>query len=376
LVVKRDLADSVGELNPAYDGSQDYDFILRAVEQANHVEHIPRVLYHWREGGRSTASTIENKGFAVDAARLALTSHAQRMGQQLEIVPGRVPGRWRARYPIPQGTKISIIIASGGKADVLRSNLDSLFSKTLYRDYEVVIADNSKGTVIEKLTADFAIRHPNLRYFDWRDKPFNFSVINNSAARSCKSPVLLFLNDDTSVVEPGWLDAMLELALRPEIGAVGAKLLYPTGGIQHGGVMLGVYDNCGHAFKGLDGSLPHYFDFSDVIRNVSAVTGACLMTRTDVFWKVCGFDETQFAVAFNDIDLCLKIGKAGYRVLYTPHAVLHHHEAFSKTSKDLIPHPDEVAAMRSKWSNQIAHDPYYSPNLTRNDENFALRTSA
>ena len=137
---------------------------------------------------------------------------------------------------------------------------------------------------------------------------------------------------------------------------------------------MGIFDNCGHAFKGLDGSVRHYFDFSDVIRNVSAVTGACLMTRSQVFWEVGGFDETQFAVAFNDIDLCLKIGKAGYRVLYTPHAVLHHHEAFSKTTKDLIPHPDEVAAMRSKWSNVIAHDPYYSPNLTRNDENYTPRT--
>jgi GT2 family glycosyltransferase len=167
---------------------------------------------------------------------------------------------------------------------------------------------------------------------------------------------------------------MAELAMRPEVGAVGAKLLYPAGGIQHAGVVMGIFDNCGHAFKGLDGAVPHYFDFSDVIRNVSAVTGACLMTRAEVFWQVGGFDETQFAVAFNDIDLCLKIGKAGYRVLYTPHAVLVHHEAFSKTTKDLVPHPDEVAAMRSKWSQLIAHDPYYSPNLTRNDENYSPRT--
>jgi GT2 family glycosyltransferase len=167
---------------------------------------------------------------------------------------------------------------------------------------------------------------------------------------------------------------MVELAIRPEVGAVGAKLLYPWGGIQHAGVVTGLFDNAGHAFKGLDGSTPHYFDFSDVIRNVSAVTGACLMTRSDVFRQVGGFDETQFAVAFNDVDLCLKIGRTGYRVLYTPHAVLYHHEAFSKTAKDLVPHPDEVAAMRSKWSQVIAQDPLYSPNLTRNDENYALRT--
>jgi GT2 family glycosyltransferase len=373
-VVRRDLAELVGELNSACDGGQDYDFILRACEQARHIEHIPRVLYHWRVSGNSTATSIENKSFATEAARLALNLHAERVGKALQISPGRAPCRWRARYPVPPGTRVSIVIASGGKTDVLRINLDSLFGKTLYRDYEVVIADNSKGNLVERIAADYGSRNPNLRYFDWRDKPFNFSVINNAAALTCDSPVLLFMNDDTSVVEAGWLEAMLELALRPEVGAVGAKLLYPTGGIQHGGVVMGIFDNCGHAFKGLDGALPHYFDFSDVIRNVSAVTGACLMTRSDVFWQVGGFDEAQFAVAFNDIDLCLKIGKAGYRVLYTPHAVLYHHEAFSKTSKDLVPHPKEVAAMRSQWSALIAHDPYYSPNLTRNDENYAPRT--
>ena len=373
-VVRRDLAEAVGELNPACDGGQDYDFILRAADQAGQVEHIPRVLYHCRVSGDSTASTIDNKSFAVEAGRLALNSHVDRVGQRMQIAPGQAPGRWRARYHIPAATTVSIIIASGGKSDVLRTNLDSLFEKTLYRDYEVIIADNSKGNVIEKLASDYAARHTNLRYFDWRDKAFNFSVINNAAARSCSSPILLFLNDDTSVMEPGWLEAMVELAVRPEVGVVGAKLLYPTGGIQHGGVVMGIFDNCGHAFKGLDGSVRHYFDFSDVIRNVSAVTGACLMVRSEVFWQVSGFDETQFAVAFNDIDLCLKVGKAGYRVLYTPHAVLHHHEAFSKTTKDLIPHPDEVAAMRSKWSTVIGHDPYYSPNLSRNDENYTPRT--
>jgi GT2 family glycosyltransferase len=167
---------------------------------------------------------------------------------------------------------------------------------------------------------------------------------------------------------------MVELIIRPEVGAVGAKLLYPDKRIQHAGVVMGIYDNCGHAFKGLDSGEQHYFDFPDVIRNVSAVTGACLMTKSDVFWEVGGFDETEFAVAFNDIDLCLKIGSLGYRVLYTPHALLHHHEAFSKTSKDLIPHPEEVSRMRSKWSAIIERDPNYSPNLTRNGEDYALRT--
>lgn len=374
LVLRRDLAEKIGYLNPDCDGSQDYDLILRATAQAEHIEHIPKVLYHWRAGEASTASAIANKEYALEAARRALQAHCDRLGRQMTIEPGAATGRWRVHYPIPEGSRVSIIIASGGKIDVLRTNLETLFAKTTYRDYEVVVIDNSKHNGIDKLVRDLEGGPQTLRYLDWRNKPFNYSEINNVAARQCSSPILLFLNDDTSVISADWLTSMLELAAQPEVGAVGAKLLYPDGRIQHAGVVMGIYDNCGHAFKGLDGSVSHYFDFPDVIRNVSAVTGACLMTRAEVFWAAGGFDETKFAVAFNDIDLCLKIGKLGYRVLCTPHALLYHHEAFSKTSKDLVPHPEEVAQMRSKWDGIIAWDPNYNPNLTRNDEDYSLRT--
>ena len=376
LVLRRDLASAIGSFNSDCDGSQDYDLILRAISKAKQIHHIPHVLYHWRAGVASTASTIENKQYALDAARLALERHCVRSGTAAGVQHGLVQGRWRVRYPIPPDAGVSIIIPSGGKADVLRTNLTALFAKTSYADYEVVVVDNSKGNSIERLLSDFQPAPRALRYIDWRNQPFNYSVINNAAARQCESPFLLFLNDDTSVITSEWLEALVELIARPEVGAVGAKLLYPDGRIQHAGVVMGLYDNCGHAFKGLDAEVSHYFDFSDVIRNVSAVTGACLMTKSDVFIQVGGFDEDQFAVAFNDIDLCLKIGALGYRVLYTPHAQLYHHEAFSKTSKDLVPHPQEVASMRAKWEGVIASDPYYNPNLTRNDENFSLRTRA
>ncbi|MBV9407170.1 MAG: glycosyltransferase family 2 protein [Acidobacteriaceae bacterium] len=373
LVVRQDLARKIGTFYSDCDGSQDYDLILRAAEHATHIEHIPRVLYHWRAGAQSTATSIENKNYALKAAQQALERHADRAGNQMRIEPGPIPGRWRARYSIPTGTRVSIIIPSGGNAEVLRTNLESLFEKATFPNYEVVVIDNSRTTSIEKLARSLDAHKKSLRYIDWRNQPFNYSVINNTAARQCDSPVLLFLNDDTSVITPGWLEAMTELVMRPEVGAVGPKLLYPDGRIQHAGVVMGIFDNCGHAFKGLDGSISHYFDFSDIIRNVSAVTGACLMTKSEIFWKAGGFNETEFAVAFNDIDLCLKIGSLGYRILYTPHAQLYHHEAFSKTSKDLVPHPEEVARMRFHWESLIAADPYYSPNLTRNDENYSLR---
>ncbi len=374
LVLRQSLAQRIGTFHSDCDGSQDYDLILRATEHATRIEHVPKVLYHWRAGVASTASGIQNKQYALDAAQEALQRYCARAGNQMRVEAAHIVGRWRARYRIPDGTRVSIIIASGGKAEVLRVNLDNLFRKTTYADYEVVVVDNSKSTLIEKLVSQFQSANRALRYIDWRNKPFNYSEINNMAARQSESPVLLFLNDDTSVIAPEWLQSMLELAARPEVGAVGAKLLYPDQRIQHAGVVMGIYDNCGHAFKGKDGNASHYFDFSDVIRNVSAVTGACLMTKADVFWQVEGFDESEFAVAFNDVDLCLKIGSLGYRVLYTPYAVLHHHEAFSKTSKDLLPHPEEVARMRFKWGQVIAADPYYSPNLTRKDEDYSLRT--
>lgn len=373
LVLRKDLAEKIGRFDSACDGSQDYDLILKASEQAYRIEHIPKVLYHWRASVGSTATTIENKQYALGAAQEALRRHCARTGKPMRITPSDIVGRWRMRYDVPADSHVSIIIPSGGKENVLRTNLRSLFNKTTYSNFEVVIIDNSRGANIEKLISEFKRSSQRLRYIDWRNKPFNYSAINNEAARQCESPILLFLNDDTSVLSSEWLEAMVELVMRPEVGAVGAKLLYPDGRIQHAGVVMGIYDNCGHAFKGLDGSARHYFDFSDVIRNVSAVTGACLMTKSDVFWKVGGFDEEDFAVAFNDIDLCLKIGALGYRVLYTPHALLHHHEAFSKTSKDVVPHPDEVAAMRVKWEKVILQDPFYSPNLTRNDEDYSLR---
>ena len=373
-VLRSDLLDSVGGFRSAFDGSQDYDLVLRATEKASEIVHIARVLYHWRAGVASTATALENKIYTVNTAEQALAEHCARTANSARVEGGLVTGRWRMRYPIAEDARVSIIIASGGKVDVLRANLQSIFGKTTYSSYEVVVIDNSKHGEIEKLVTGFNSGSSTLRYIDWRNKRFNYSEINNVAARTCNSPVLLFLNDDTSVIEPGWLEAMVELVARPDVGAVGAKLLYPDGRIQHAGVVMGIYDNCGHAFKGLDGGRSHYFDFSDVIRNVSAITGACLMAKADVFWEAGGFDEQTFAVAFNDIDLSLKIGSLGYLILYTPHAVLHHHEAFSKTSKDLVPHPEEVEAMRRKWGKTIDADPYYSPNLTRNDEDYSLRT--
>jgi GT2 family glycosyltransferase/SAM-dependent methyltransferase len=372
LVCRRELVIQAGAFRPGFDGSQDHDLILRLIEKSDRIFHIPRILYHWRAIASSTASVSTQKTYAAAAARRAIEEHLERRALAAKVVPGCFQGRWRVRYPLDSEPGVSLIIASGGKVDILRKNLESVFGKTEYRNLEVVIIDNSKKTEIEKLVTMWPSPARPLRYIDWRDKEFNYAAINNEAARRCSSPLLLFLNDDTSVITSGWLTAMVEMAVRPEVGAVGAKLLYPDGRIQHAGVVMGIFGNCGHAFKGLPGDTHHYFDFPDVIRNVSAVTGACLMTRADVFHEVGGFDEKTFAVAFNDIDLCLKIREKGYRVIYTPHALLYHHEAFSKTAKDLIPDSKEVQAMQTKWRAVIEADPYYNANLSRSAEDYSL----
>ncbi len=375
LVVRCSRLVQAGGFRSAFDGSQDYDLLLRLTRDSAQIVHIPRVLYHWRSLPGSTAASTDQKSFAAPAAQRAIQEELDCRRIAAQVVPGSIPGRWRVRYLLPEEPPVSIIIPSGGKIDPLRENLTSLFGKTEYRNFEIVVIDNSQQGEVQKLIERWPDPARPLRYIDWRNRPFNYSVINNEAARHCQSPLLVFLNDDTTVISADWLTALAELAMRPEVGAVGARLLYPTGMIQHAGVVMGLFDNCGHAFKGLPGDQQHYFDLPDVIRNVSAVTGACLATRSEVFQAVGGFDEQTFAVAFNDIDLCLKIGRKGYRVLYTPHALLYHHEAFSKTGKDLIPHPDEVKAMRLKWKDVIEADPFYSPNLTRTAEDFSLPVS-
>jgi GT2 family glycosyltransferase len=370
MMFRRDLALSVGGFRSEFDLSQDHDILLRMSEKANAIVHVPRVLYHWRTRlqSMSRASTAEDR--AIDSSRRVIESF---VAGRATVEPGLHPGRWRVRYPVPAGARVSMIIPTAGKLDILDRNLKALWATAGYHNYEIVIIDNSRGETVVKFVDDLRMRQKNIRRFDQRGQPFNYSALNNRAAAECDSELFLFLNDDTEGISEGWLLAMVELAMRPEVGAVGAKLLYPDGSIQHAGVTMGLAEICGHSFKGLENRHRHYFDFPDLIRNVSAVTAACVMIRADVFRQVGGFDEQMFPVAYNDIDLALKIGAAGYRVLYTPHALLYHHEAFSKTAADMNPHPGETLALKAKWKKVIARDPFYNPNLTRHIENWSLR---
>ena len=370
MMFRRDLALAVGGFRSEFDLSQDHDILLRMSEKANWIAHVPKVLYHWRTSleSMSRASTAEEK--AIDSSRRVVESFVQ---GRATVEPGLYPGRWRVRYPVPPGNRVSIIIPTAGKIDVLDRNLKALWNTAGYDAYDVLIIDNSRGETVVRFTDELRKKGHPVKRFDQRGQPFNYSRLNNLAAAQCQTELFLFLNDDTEGISKGWLLAMVELAIRPEVGAVGAKLLYPGGMIQHAGVTMGLAEICGHSFKGLEGKQRHYYDFPDLIRNVSAVTAACVMMRADVFRQVGGFDEEIFPIAYNDIDLALKIGAAGYRVLYTPHALLYHYEAFSKSAAELRPHPTETIALKTKWKKVIARDPFYNPNLTRHIENWSLR---
>ena len=375
MVFSRSLALRVGGFRPEFDLSQDHDILLRLSRVANRVQHIPKVLYHWRTSLESMARASNSEEKAYDSSRSVVAKYLDDHVPGAWVEQGLYPGRWRVRYPIPESARVSILIPTAGKMDVLDRNLKSLWKLAGKTPYDVVIIDNSKGADNPKVL-DFVnklrVQGKPVRYFDQRNEPFNYSRLNNLAAAECDSEYLLFLNDDTEGITEGWLDAMMELAARPEVGVVGAKLLYPDGSIQHAGVTMGLAEVCGHSFKGARGAQRHYYDFPDLIRNVSALTAACILLRKSVFEQVGGFEEATFPIAYNDIDLTLRIGAAGYRVLYTPHAQLFHYEALSKSDKELHPHPVETLALKTRWKKVIARDPFYNPNLTRHRENWSL----
>ena len=375
-VIRKNLIDKVGGFQSEYDGSQDYDLYLRCIENTERIGHVPKVLYHWRATPSSTASDSRIGMKAHEAAQRALQDHLSRRDVQAEVVQGNSLVRWRIQYEIKQEPGVSIIIPTGGRISLLETCIQSVLERTDYSSFEIIIVDNSKDVKVQGFHKTlFDISDKNkipIHYIDYRNMPFNFSIINNYAVAETQNPLVLFLNDDIQPINSEWLRAMVEHAQRPEVGAVGAKLVYPDDTIQHAGVIMGVYDNSGHAFKYMPADeAEHYqFDQAHIVRNYSAVTAACLMTRRDVFWDANGFEEIHLPVAFQDVDFCLKLRKLDYRIVYTPYAKLYHDEA--KTKSEKIPNPYEVRYMKRKWHDVIANDPYYNPNLTRSNEDFSI----
>ncbi|MEP6699109.1 MAG: glycosyltransferase family 2 protein [Verrucomicrobiota bacterium] len=363
-LIRRAMLQQVGRLHSEFDGAQDYDLFLRVCEQTKRIDHIPRVLYHWRRSDASTADNIRRKPGSLETGRRALEEHLKRCDQ-----PGHVTVDWRThayclKRELSEAEKISIIIPVRDRVGLLERCLASLTSKTTYVPYEIVIVDNdSRSAEAQEYFAGSP--HRVLRY----SGPFNYSAINNFAVAQTDSPWLLFLNNDTEVIEGEWLTIMAEHLQRDEVGAVGARLLYPDDTVQHAGIVVGVGGIAEHAFRGLPAEAPGVCRQLQVTRNYSAVTGACLLTRRAVFDEVDGFDEERLPVTFSDVDLCLKMRRAGYLIVYTPFAKLYHHE--SGTRRRTV-EPLETEVMRQRWPEVLACDPYYNPNLSRERADFSL----
>lgn len=377
LAVRKDVAERAGSYQSAFDGAQDLDFILRCSEQAKKIYHVPKILYHWRCHMDSTASNPESKLYAFEAGRRAIEEHYRRLGIPARVENASFYGMYRTIYEWKEKPLVSIIIPNKDHAEDLKLCLDSIFEKSDYRNFEVVIVENN-STEPETFACykELEAGHENVRVV-YYEGGFNYSKINNFGAAACRGDYFLLLNNDTEMIDGGCIREMLGYCMREDVGIVGAKLLYADDTIQHAGVILGFGGTAGHAFIGKSRYDTGYFGRILCAQDYSAVTAACMMTKREAFEAVGGMTE-ELAVAFNDVDYCLKVRKHGWLVVYDPYAEMHHYESKSRGYEDSPEKVErfngEVEILLSRWRDWIEQgDPYYNPNLTLDNSDFSLR---
>ena len=373
-VVRRILMEKVGGFRKEFDGAQDYDFILRCTEEAEKIAHVHKVLYHWRTHEKSTSDNPESKIYAFHAGRRAVESHLQRLGIQAEVEETCDLGYYRVKYPVTGSPLVSILIPNKDQLQTLKKCLKSIWEKTEYTNYEILIIENNST---EKETFEFYKRidgRHHVRVLYW-DKEFNYSAINNFGAAQAKGEYLLLLNNDTEVITKGWMKELLSHCQRPEVGMVGAKLYFPDNTIQSAGTIIGMGGMADHAFVNMDRKKSGYMHRASIQVDMSGVTAACAMVKRSVYEEVHGLEE-NLTVAFNDVDLGLKIVTAGYLIVFDPYAELYHYESKSRGVNDEKKerHAREVKYTQEKWADFLAAgDPCYNQNLTLAMHNFSLR---
>ena len=361
------LVREVGGFRKGFEGAQDWDLALRCVERLrpDEIGHVPKVLYHWRAIAGSTALGVQQKDYAGEAGKRAVAEHLQRTGQKarIKINPS---GHLNVLRELEDPPRVSLIIPTRDKVELLRMCVQSILERTDYPDYEILIVDNQSR---EAATFDYFRKlatEPRVRVLRY-DAPFNYSLINNHAAAQATGTVIGLINNDIEVITPEWLTIMASQAVRPEIGAVGAMLYYPNDTIQHAGVVLGMGSVAGHAYPGLPAGTNGQCGRALLAQEMSAVTAACLLVRKEVFDEVGGLDP-KLVVAFNDVDFCVRVLAAGYRNIWTPYAELYHHESASRgyedTPEKIARFQGEVEIMLSRWGDTLLADPSYNPNLT------------
>ena len=370
LVIRTELLHQVGGFRSEYDGSQDYDLILRCVEKAEHISHIPKILYHWRMYENSTSFDPASKLYAFEAGQRAIEAHLERVHINARVSMLEPPyyGYYRVDYVPKEEALVSIIIPNKDQKDVLDRCVQSLLKENTYHNIEIIIAENNSTTAeIKDYYAEIQAEHENVHVVDCSMDHFNYAAINNKAVKHAHGKYLLFLNNDTEIMDPESIRSMLGIAERDDVGIVGARLLYENNTVQHAGVILSHKLNAVHAFAGLDDRDSGYMVRLHVNTDYSAVTGACMMMRRDLFEKVNGFDE-KLAVAYNDVDLCLKVRKENKLVVYDAFASWHHYESLSRgydvSEEKKARLKEEGTYLQNKWKDVYAGtDPYYNPNF-------------
>lgn len=377
-VYSKTLMDEVGGFREGFEGSQDWDLVLRCMEriQPEQIGHIPKVLYHWRAIAGSTALGVSQKSYAHHAGLRALREHFARQGLASEVMEiDGLEGVFRIRHALPNiAPRVSIIVPTRDRVDLLRQCIDSILTRTTYPSYEIVVVDNQSEDPGTLEYFDSLAHHERVRVVP-HNQPFNYSRINNDAVRQCQSPLICLLNNDIEVISPDWLEELVSHALRPKVGAVGAMLYYPNDTIQHAGVVTGVHGVAAHLYCGMPRGHHGQMARARLTQSMSAVTGACLLIRREAYLQVGGLD-VSLPVAFNDIDFCLRLREQGYVNIWTPFAELYHHESATRGLEDT---PEkhkrfehEVDFMRRRWAEKLEADPVYNPNLTVAGEPFML----
>lgn len=375
LTIRKSILDKVGPTpKELYDGAQDHYLTLRVSEETSHIHHVPKVLYHWRATAGSTALSADNKTYATDAGIRAVQSHLDRLGIAGTVTEYGRPFTYRVRYALDGQPLVSIVIPSHDKPDVLRACVGSILDKTEYPNYEIVIVENnSTDEGIFGYYRELEASGKPIRVVEWKGEGFNFSAIVNHGVKESKGELVLLLNNDTEVIDGDWLEILAGYASREDVGAVGPRLYFPDDTYQHAGLAV-----TGYGVSRLFINMPEenapskYMTYHDMTRNVSAVTGACLMTRRSVWDELDGFDE-KLSVAFNDVDFCLRAAEQGYLVVFTADTSLYHYESLTRGKDDegeqsRIRMMRELSALRERWADvYVKGDPYYNINLDQTE---------
>ena len=382
VVVKRELIDKVGMLDSRFNGAQDFDFVLRATEKAEKIIHISKILYHWRVHRDSTANVADAKPYAYEAGIKVIEEHLKRTGKHGIVEYGQdVPGIYKIKFDINENPKVSILIPNKDNICYLKTCIDSILKLTTYKNYEIVIIENNST---EKETFEYyekIIENEKIKVLNYNnefEKDFNYSSLINFGVKNVDGEFILQLNNDTKLLTPDWLENFIGYAQNKEIGAIGARLYYDDKTIQHAGIIIGLSGIAGNMLVNLPYGKHAYYGREAAIRNVSAVTGACLFSRRELYEEVGYMDEENFKVAFNDVDFCLKLIEKGYRNIYNPYIELMHYESKSRGyeySKEKAERFErESSNFKEKWKDFIEKkDPYYNENFSLDSCNYDIK---